>query len=84
MCAPKKRLEPSLTDEPGNVRIPPDGHQAPAAASTIPDAADVLALKAAIDNLARQVSVLERRLAADQAGLSAQPVPSDRGSRRTP
>jgi hypothetical protein len=32
--------------------------------STIPDAADVLALKAAIDNLARQVAVLEQRLAA--------------------
>ncbi|GEO16349.1 hypothetical protein [Microvirga aerophila] len=30
---------------------------------TIPDAADVLALKAAIDNLARQVAALERRLA---------------------
>ncbi len=31
--------------------------------STIPDAADVLALKAAIDNLARQVAALEKRLA---------------------
>jgi hypothetical protein len=35
--------------------------------STIPDAADVLALKAAIDNLARQVAALERRLASHQS-----------------
>jgi hypothetical protein len=33
-----------------------------ASSSTIPDAADVLALKAAIDNLARQVAALESRL----------------------
>jgi hypothetical protein len=32
-------------------------------APAIPDAADVLALKASIDNLARQIAVLERRLA---------------------
>lgn len=31
--------------------------------STIPDAADVLALKASIDALARQIAALERRLA---------------------
>ena len=31
--------------------------------SAIPDAADVLALKQSIDNLARQIAVLERRLA---------------------
>ena len=34
-----------------------------ASSPTIPDAADVLALKAAIDNLARQVAALESRLA---------------------
>ena len=44
--------------------------------STIPDAADVLALKAAIDNLARQVAALERRLASDQGHQPAsQPSP---------
>ncbi len=37
--------------------------QAAGTVSTIPDAADVLALKAAIDNLARQIAALEKRLA---------------------
>lgn len=73
----KRRLEPSLADESGNGRIEPASSQA-AAVSTIPDAADVLALKAAIDNLARQVAALEKRLAAGQASLPPQPVPSDR------
>lgn len=41
--------------------------QAAGPVSTIPDAADVLALKAAIDNLARQVSALEKRLASGPA-----------------
>jgi hypothetical protein len=39
--------------------------------STIPDAADVLALKAAIDNLARQVAALEKRLATGQSELTS-------------
>ena len=73
----KRRLEPSLADEPGNDRIKPAVPQA-AAVSTIPDAADVLALKAAIDNLARQVAALERRLAAGQTNLPPQPLPADR------
>jgi hypothetical protein len=52
--------------------------------STIPDAADVLALKAAIDNLARQVAALEQRLAAGQASLPPQPLPSDRTVAQSP
>jgi hypothetical protein len=61
----KKRQEPSLEAAPE----PHPGLPEPAApkvagpVSTIPDAADVLALKAAIDNLARQVAALEKRLA---------------------
>ena len=48
-------------------------------ASSIPDAADVLALKAAIDNLARQVAALEKRLAAGPPPpLSAQASPDER------
>lgn len=39
--------------------------QAAPSVSTVPDAADVLALKAAIDNLARQVAALEKRLASE-------------------
>jgi hypothetical protein len=48
--------------------------------STIPDAADVLALKAAIDNLARQVASLEQRLASestDSQPLKAFPIKLD-------
>lgn len=71
----KRRLEPSLTDQSGNGHIEP---AAPQAASTIPDAADVLALKAAIDNLAQQVAALERRLAAGQTSLLPPPVPTDK------
>jgi hypothetical protein len=79
LLAPRsQRLEPSLTDEPGRNRTAPLGSQTVTPVSTIPDAADVLALKAAIDNLARQVAALEKRLAADQTSLSPQPVPSDR------
>ena len=37
--------------------------------STIPDAADVLALKAAIDNLGRQVAALEKRLTSGGVGM---------------
>ncbi len=48
----KRRLEPSFADEQDSSRIVPAGPQAAAAVSTIPDAADVLALKAAIDTSA--------------------------------
>jgi hypothetical protein len=43
--------------------------------STIPDAADVFAFKSAIDNLARPVAVLEKRLAVNPTSLPPQPVP---------
>src|SRR5215207_9377799 len=71
----KRRLEPSLADEPGNSRIKPAGPQAAATVSTIPDAADVFALKAAIDNLARQVAALEKRLSMGQSGFPPLPTP---------
>ncbi|MGF9757043.1 hypothetical protein AAII07_17710 [Microvirga sp. 0TCS3.31] len=79
----KRRVEPSLADEPGSNRIEPAAtrpavSRTDAAVSTIPDAADVLALKAAIDNLARQVAALEQRLAAGQTSLPHQPAPRDR------
>jgi hypothetical protein len=74
----KRRLEPSLADELGHDRIESVRPQAAATVSTIPDAADVLALKAAIDNLARQVAALEKRLAAGQTSLPPQTLPSDR------
>jgi hypothetical protein len=73
----KKRLEPSFADETDSSRVAPVSSQA-ASVSTIPDAADVLALKAAIDNLARQVAALEKRLAGGQTSLPPQPAPSDR------
>jgi hypothetical protein len=80
----KERLEPSLADEPGNTRFEPPAPRTAATVSTIPDAADVLALKAAIDNLARQVAALEQRLAAGQASLPPQPLPSDRTVAQSP
>jgi hypothetical protein len=80
----KRRLEPSFADEQDRSRIVPAGPQVAAAVSTIPDAADVLALKAAIDNLARQVAALEKRLAAGQTNLPPQPVPGDRASEQSP
>ncbi|MCD6070419.1 MAG: hypothetical protein K0Q80_1574 [Microvirga sp.] len=80
----KRRLEPSLTDEPDNARVDPASPQAAAMVSTIPDAADVLALKAAIDNLARQVAGLEKRLAAGQTSLPPQPLSSDRTADPSP
>src|SRR4028118_157834 len=52
-----------------------------APAQAIPDAADVLALKAAIDNLARQVAALEKRLAPGQASLHAVQAPAAAGTR---
>ncbi len=72
-----QRQEPGFqTDpEPYESRQDPPLRAAPNSPSTIPDAADVLALKAAIDNLARQVAALERRLASDQ-GHQPAPQPS--------
>ena len=64
--ARKSGFEPSLTDGSGNSRIEPAASLTAALVSTIPDAADVLALKVAIDNLARQVAALEQRFAAGQ------------------
>jgi len=79
LLSPRKRsLEPSLADEPGHSRIEPAARPTAAAVSTIPDAADVLALKAAIDNLARQVAALEKRLAAGPTSVPPQPVPGHR------
>ncbi|WP_201841742.1 hypothetical protein [Microvirga zambiensis] len=80
----KRRLEPYLADEPDTSRTQPAGPQAAAAVSTIPDAADVLALKAAIDNLARQVTALEKRLAAGQTSLPAETLPNDRKAEQGP
>jgi hypothetical protein len=85
LLSPRKpRLEPSLADEPGNGRIEPSGARTAATVSTIPDAADVLALKAAIDNLARQVAALEKRLAAGQPSLPPQALPNDRNVDESP
>jgi hypothetical protein len=48
-------------------------------ASTIPDAADVLALKASIDALTRQIASLEKRLAPPSAvQAAAPPLPNTR------
>ena len=80
----KRRLEPYLADEPGTSLTQPASPQGAAAVSTIPDAADVLALKAAIDNLARQVAALENRLSAGQTSLPAQALPSDRKAEQGP
>jgi hypothetical protein len=73
-----------LVDEPGNSRIEPAVTRTAAPVSTIPDAADVLALKAAIDNLAQKVAALEQRLAAGQTSLPAQPSPRDRSVDQRP
>jgi hypothetical protein len=72
--APAARQEPSLDrhPEPHDSRPEPALRAVATLPSTIPDAADVLALKAAIDNLARQVAALERRLA---SGPVNQPAP---------
>ena len=60
---PSLEAVPEPPPGPHEPAVPRAGHPV----STIPDAADVLALKAAIDNLARQVAVLERRLASGPA-----------------
>lgn len=85
LLSPRRtRLEPSLTNEPASNRIEPSGPRTAATVSTIPDAADVLALKAAIDNLARQVAALEKRLAVGQPGLPPQALPNDRNVDESP
>lgn len=80
----KERLEPSLADEPGDGRVEPTSSRAAATMSTIPDAADVLALKAAIDNLARQVAALEKRLASGPTSLPPQSLSSGRTVDQSP
>lgn len=85
----ERRVEPSLSDEPGHNRIEPAVTQpaasrAAAPVSSIPDAADVLALKAAIDNLARQVSALEQRLAAGPTNLPVQSPSRDTSVDQSP
>jgi hypothetical protein len=73
----KRGREPSLDAGPARTGFREASvHGTSATGSTIPDAADVLALKAAIDNLARQVAALEKRLAVGQTGLPPQPPPS--------
>jgi|GEM_PF-4244124 len=82
----RTRQEPSLEPVP-EVRPSHSGLGEPQLArsvSTIPDAADVLALKAAIDNLARQVAALEKRLAVDQQYLPSQPSPGDKDVGQSP
>jgi hypothetical protein len=55
------------------------------AVSTIPDAADVLALKASIDALTRQIGVLEKRLAPAEPVLPAAEVqPATQGGEVIP
>jgi hypothetical protein len=73
------RAEPTAAPYPDRDAPPRDVGVRPLAASspTIPDAADVLALKAAIDNLARQVAALESRLAPDRPMTQApDPAPA--------
>ena len=67
----RTRREPSLesASEPRPNQHGSVSSQVAQPVSTIPDAADVLALKAAIDNLARQVAALEKRLASGPANL---------------
>ena len=67
---------PAPDTEPMVERREPTVQPVLAPAQAIPDAADVLALKAAIDNLARQVAALEKRLAPGQASLQAVQAPA--------
>jgi hypothetical protein len=57
------RIDPPMPLQPEQTRSDPPLVRSTVTAPAIPDAADVLALKASIDNLARQIAVLERRLA---------------------
>jgi Na+-transporting methylmalonyl-CoA/oxaloacetate decarboxylase gamma subunit len=77
----KRRPVPSLEAELEARRNHEDPavSRATATVSTIPDAADVLALKAAIDNLARQVAALEKRLSTGQSEFPSLPTsPSEK------
>jgi hypothetical protein len=75
--SPKRAQDPSLTPDPESIvrRQEPTVQPVLAPAQAIPDAADVLALKAAIDNLARQVAALEKRLASGQTPMQAVQAP---------
>ena len=74
---------PAPDPKPAVERRGPTVQPVSAPAQAIPDAADVLALKAAIDNLARQVAALEKRLASGKASLQAvQAPPAERTSER--
>jgi hypothetical protein len=65
-------------------RDPILGSAAPAV-STIPDAADVLALKASIDALARQIAALEKRLApVEPAQAESRDLPAVKGAEVIP
>jgi hypothetical protein len=83
--SPKRAQDASLAPDPEPTveRREPTVQPVSAPAQAIPDAADVLALKAAIDNLAQQVAALEKRLASGQASLQAvQAPPAERMSER--
>ncbi len=83
--SPKRAQDPSLTPDPEPIvgRQEPTVQPVLAPAQAIPDAADVLALKAAIDNLAQQVAALEKRLASGQTPMQAvQAPPAERTSER--
>jgi hypothetical protein len=54
-------------------REPVLGAPGPPAAPSVPDAADILALKASIDALTRQIASLERRLVPALEGAAAKP-----------
>jgi len=84
LLSPRKRTLAPSADESGNGRIEPTIARTAAAPSAIPDAADVLALKAAIDNLARQVAALEKRLATGQAVPPSQPTASHVANEQSP
>ena len=76
--SPGRAQDPSLAPDPKPMveRREPTVQPVLAPAQAIPDAADVLALKAAIDNLARQVAALEKRLASGKVSLQAVQAPA--------
>ncbi len=76
--SPRRSQDPSPAPEPKPMVEcrEPTVQPVLAPAQAIPDAADVLALKAAIDNLARQVAALVKRLAPGQASLQAVQAPA--------
>ncbi|MGO4571623.1 hypothetical protein [Microvirga sp. 2TAF3] len=67
------RQEPQFTVqvESGQARREPALGPAQATAPSIPDAADVLALKASIDALTKQIAALEKRLAPANSNIPA-------------